>query len=245
MLGLALCGLWVTRQRQLGIQPDFSLMPYEHSIEMDRECNVEIKLQPHSPKHRFGDLLSFATNDTKLALKRLKSRKLTGSKLYAEMKAIFWRPGAVMLQHHCLCCGVPQMLVQADVHLAGVSCTDWSSMGLQNKENGTQIPAILVWAPQRLLLLDPVVLVENVPQFKQSMLEDLLGEAYDIVSIPLCNTMFGMPGSRRRPYLLLTRRASHRLCKSIECLPLCFGRERDPQFRMQDLFVAAAAEKRV
>lgn len=64
----------------------------------------------------------------------------------------------------------------------------------------------LAWVSMRRCLEECWVLQENVEGFQPSVLEELLGDIYNISTIVVCPTMYGWPVSRRRRYTLLTHK---------------------------------------
>jgi len=71
-------------------------------------------------------------------------------------------------------CSIPDRV--ALVHVAGTSCTDYSQIGLKNKEQGKTFSHFLIWVCQRKLLQEPIVVQENVCDFPSSIFKELLPE---------------------------------------------------------------------
>ena len=99
-------------------------------------------------------------------------------------------------------------------HVAGVPCTDWSSMGKRAKWAGKTAKAVFAWAAERRIAAtvgdEDVVLVECVCGFDHSMLERLLDDLFALQWLPITPVQMGIPASRRRKYMILLRRKDWR-----------------------------------
>ena len=61
-------------------------------------------------------------------------------------------------------------------HCAGTSCTDFRILGQGAREQGITFAHLLIWAAQRKLLQEPIIVQENVTTFPLLLLTELLPE---------------------------------------------------------------------
>ena len=84
-------------------------------------------------------------------------------------------------------------------HLAGTSCTDYSAIGLNEREHGWTFVHLLIWIGHRKRLQEPVCVQENVVGFPRDVLTMLLPE-YEFVFGVLCPDVLGWPVRRDRQW---------------------------------------------
>ena len=98
--------------------------------------------------------------------------------------------------------------VRATMHFAGPPCVDWSTQNTRSaeiREFGTHFLVTLCWCAQRLLVLEPIVLHENILNFKLAVLVSCLSTAYAIFPGEIDLAELGWPVHRRRRLTLLLR----------------------------------------
>jgi site-specific DNA-cytosine methylase len=113
----------------------------------------------------------------------------------------------------CLClevahtqCGFACKARRAKLHIAGTPCVDFSTRGLQAKENGPTLVFLLCWIAMRIMLQEMLVIQENVADFTTNLLLQWLGHLYHIDVCILCPSACGWPVARRRKYTVLRHR---------------------------------------
>ena len=102
------------------------------------------------------------------------------------------------------------------VHIAGVNCYDWSSMGSKTGWLGESTPIFMQWVRERKLSLEDLVIVECVLHFDHEMLAELLQDEYDLKVVRVSPVLFGEPTERHRKYMLLLRKGRLTWHPSVE-----------------------------
>jgi site-specific DNA-cytosine methylase len=108
----------------------------------------------------------------------------------------------------CVKCGKYCKAEQADLHIAGSPCQDFSCLGSRSQINGKRNRPFFSWCRHRLHLREPFVLHENVVSFGLQHLATCLSAEYAVVKrFELCATMFGWASKRRRQFVILVHRS--------------------------------------
>ena len=89
---------------------------------------------------------------------------------------------------------------EADLHIAGTACVDYSLRGEQARDEGPSAPHTMCWLCQRATIQEAYFLHENVEQFNPSLLIDALGKWYDVDSTVVDCAEYAWPIARRRRY---------------------------------------------
>ena len=89
------------------------------------------------------------------------------------------------------------------IHVAGVCCQDWSTMGGKHKWLGKGVFPFLQWCRERELGDEDVIIVECVPSFDDETLQELLQEKFHMHVLRFSTTLFGEPVERHRAYMIL------------------------------------------
>ena len=97
--------------------------------------------------------------------------------------------------------GVPTLVV------AGVTCVDWSRIGLGKGCSGPSYIVFCAWALQILADMPELVIVECVQQFDLALLE-VFKHKYTYTAIDFAPLNLGFPSERRRRYMILALRES-------------------------------------
>ena len=210
------------------------------SVEWEPDAILELSILPNGPQHIFKDISLFAAESVRTFLANDKAHEFT------RLRDLLLAPGNVGLSAPCHCrrcngrlCSYPRAMC----HIAGTPCTDFSSFGQMLTTNGHTIAHFLVWAAHRLLLLEDVVILENVTHFPVSLLETLFGAFYDIQSICICATLFGLAMRRPRRYSVMLLKRTVYLSQSLSLLPDCFARIRKGH-SWADFLVAGQSEQK-
>ena len=186
-----------------------------HMIEWDHEAQCELMLLGEEDDScLFSDISQFwrpELRDIIDALSKSPSMSL-------EIIGPILSEGKAMLHHgNCLrhshlrngkrCC-----LKMAKRHIAGTSCTAYSSKGSRVGELDQTILHFLAWVGLRLHLQEPDICQENVFQFPtESLLVRFLGDMYYVDWGTLDPVDLGFPSARFRKW--------HRLRHRVKCLP--------------------------
>ena len=144
------------------------------------------------------------------------------------MKRIVLHPLAIRLsapckQHRCICTHP-----RAQQHIAGTPCTDFSSMGTMQREEGATAMAFLTWCAMRLRLQENFIFHENVSSFPIALLLAIFGSCYYVYTAILSPTMIGLPFERMRRLTMLVHRRVGELSHAwgTEAVKVIFGREK-------------------
>ena len=95
---------------------------------------------------------------------------------------------------------------EADLHVAGTPCVDFSSRGSRQGLAGKTSAALIAWIGQRLRIQEAFIIQENVPSFPTDILQKVLGQVYFIDVVVLDPHAFGWPIARKRKFTLLRHR---------------------------------------
>jgi hypothetical protein len=79
----------------------------------------------------------------------------------------------------------------------------YSMSGLKKGRNDKRYQVHQVWAKHRLKRREPVCLLENVPQYEDEHLDELLEGEYTVLSARFCPSQMGYRAARPRFYALL------------------------------------------
>jgi len=163
-----------------GLEADYGVLAshpdHLRAIEINSHCQTELSVHPSTPQCIFGDLEDFLLPRLKRALPQMLEEGTVASELRPLMMSDPEK--SVLLCAYCSVhkkqCSIPDRV--ALVHVAGTSCTDYSQIGLKNKEQGKTFSHFLIWVCQRKLLQEPIVVQENVCDFPSSIFKELLPE---------------------------------------------------------------------
>ena len=146
------------------------------------------------------------------------------------------------------------------VHVAGVNCYDWSSMGSSQKWLGESMPIFMEWARERLLSLEDMIIVECVIGFDSDMLGELFRDSYNLEVLRVSPTLFGEPVERQRKYMILLKKdklrwlpevaqygVEHAFCRLFARTMHLSGQEkfRAPEHEIQEHRFDVAAKKQM
>ena len=118
-----------------------------------------------------------------------------------------------ILQVHGECCihhGGPCRPMRARLHVAGTECIHFSRQSpTRPGTRGSRMVYFFVWIAQRRQMREEFIIHENVEDFPPSLLEDLLGDLYELsgTSVFCCSTQ-GVAYERKRRWTFLVLRNS-------------------------------------
>ena len=123
------------------------------------------------------------------------------------------RQGLTLVAHcfrHGQSCRVippaPEGFAGLRLHIAGVNCYDWSSMGHTRRWLGESLLPFMQWCRERFLALEDIIIVECVCQFDSDLLAELFAAEYTLDCVQFSPTLFGEPVERQRKYMVMLRR---------------------------------------
>ena len=90
--------------------------------------------------------------------------------------------------------------------VSGISCFDFTGMGLQKGWFGKSALPFVQWLAERVAAEEDFCIVECVPQFVHQHMHELVASTMDIAVLEICPTLFGDPVVRKRKYMILTRK---------------------------------------
>lgn len=206
--------------------------------DLDQHCQEVLRMRsgPFSPECVFGDLMDRCPTPCRVRLEqalesacRNRDRKvsngltkteafhLVGKRFIMQAWQVTQAYGAkeaAALKSYChvhggQCPVLPESNSPgSSMHIAGVSCTDWSSMGGKAGWLGKTALPFLQWLRERVLGGEQIVLVECVPTFDAETLKEMVKEQYHLELLIFSPTLFGQPTERQRAYMILLRKDS-------------------------------------
>ena len=111
------------------------------------------------------------------------------------------------VQKKSVCVFTPEASDSFTLHMAGVNCYDWSSMGAMKGWLGESCLSCVLWLLERMVEQDWGIVVECVWNFPHEVLREALGFWHTLVVIRMSPTIQGIPSERNRKYMLLTLNA--------------------------------------
>ena len=97
----------------------------------------------------------------------------------------------------------PEVLQEADCHIGGTPCVDYSPRGALGGEEGVALICFLAWLMHRAAIQEAYIIHENVPGFLVETLSRALSKWYDVETTVMDAAALGWPISRKRRYTVL------------------------------------------
>ena len=141
----------VSLSKRLGV-PIANARTNLSAVEWNSEAQLELQLHPGGPQCVFENIEDFFVPEIKTLL--AKARRTKTRVTYAMLAPAVKSGKAVQRYAYC---GVHRRQCfhkEADGHWAGTPCVNFSTMGLQDAEDGSSIPAFLAWVGLRMLIQD-------------------------------------------------------------------------------------------
>lgn len=193
MLGSAVADL-------LGISPESIPMPNNlFGIEIYGPSREELLNSSNPPHCLFKDVNDFWATELASRVKVLRENHLIDSVLVPLVKT----GEAVKSQAWCHKCGKQCSAGEADVHIAGTSCTAYSPKGNQLGLGDETVLDLMAWVAQRRKTQEKVIVQENVQEFCTEELVSWFADLYWISVVLLDPKLFHWPIRRPRKYHLL------------------------------------------
>eukprot|EP00438_Fugacium_kawagutii_P020454 Skav206759 [mRNA] locus=scaffold167:274561:284256:- [translate_table: standard] len=160
----------------------------------------ELQSHPHAAEHIFVDINDFWDPILKPKMDfLLQNRETILDRIILSGRGSCDR--AYCIKHNQLC-----KVEEADIHVAGTPCTDYSVKGEMEEEDGKTFQLFLIWIALRLRLQEKIILQENVGRFPVALLRKYLGHLYEIESIILSPAELGWGVERKRRWTVLRHR---------------------------------------
>ncbi|CAE7778137.1 unnamed protein product [Symbiodinium sp. CCMP2592] len=99
--------------------------------------------------------------------------------------------------------------------VAGIICYDFSPMGAGKRFLGNSAIPFLIWARERLCSQEDFFVVECVTNFDDETLAELLADSYQMHTLRACPSLFGLPVTRDRKYMVFLARRSLVWCDAV------------------------------
>ncbi|CAE7293769.1 unnamed protein product [Symbiodinium microadriaticum] len=168
-------------------------------IEWLPQSQQELRRHPYGPNCIFSDINGFwlPTLADKLDTISRERRVMTILKDLVESSVCTGRVA------YCEKCSRNCKVSEADLHIGGTPCVDFSSRGQQDQLGGRTTTSLLAFVAMRREVQEPYFVQENVPSFPDEFLSSMLSDLYELQSCvidPECT--FGWPVSRRRKYVV-------------------------------------------
>ena len=200
-----------------------------YSEALDAADHSHGPLPKHSPKCIFGSLEERIDEDLLQKLRRMQSEELrkaqqsvldkhmTDAGAYQTFGRAFLAramealteyqadpPARAWCHRHEQACDFNARSSSAALKMAvaGATCVDWSALGLKNGWLGKSGIAFVIWAHERRLCKDKVVILENVMGFDDEALS-LAFPNYSCTVFRISPHDLGVPATRARKYMVL------------------------------------------
>ena len=216
---------------------------YKFAIEWSGACQDELRCLPTPPRCIHSNILAFCTDETHRIIDNAeKEAGDDGVHLDIWEATFIHRPNAVTLDTECTNHNCSCSLSSSWLHVAGIPCTDYSSIGKGKGLAGITAKFLFTWIALMLRLRPFVLVLENVTDFPYEIIAKFLW-MYKYEELVLSNEFFGFAVARTRKYCLFTLVQACRLEFPLSFLPDLLGRTRSPAFTWNQSFMAEQAEQ--
>lgn len=155
-------------------------------------------------------------------------------------------PKAFCAKHSRSCCFSETASAKLRVHIAGLTCKDFSRRKRGRKfQFGTSGRPMLIWAFERRHSKEDIILVENTQDFDMALLERVLGELYEMFTFVAGPEDLGWWSSRHRRFIVMVLKSDEiKSCATPDQFLKIFGalRPEDADCPRGDMFFAAPAD---
>eukprot|EP00439_Symbiodinium_sp_Y106_P077232 s273_g16.t1 len=116
---------------------------------------------------------------------------------------------------YCKKCNRDCRVSEADLHIGGMPCVDFSARGQQGQLDGPTTTALLVFIAMRRDLQEPFFIQENVASFLDEFFWSMLSDLYELQSCVIDpESTFGWPVARRAKFVV-GRHKTKKQCRGI------------------------------
>ena len=91
------------------------------------------------------------------------------------------------------------------MHVAGVICKDWSSMGKGGAFTGDSLLCFVHWVRERLVHMEDIVIAECTARFDWKTIQQLFAGVYELTPLRINPAKIGFPVSRPRLYMVMLK----------------------------------------
>lgn len=149
----------------------------------------------------FGDITSFYRQEIKGVVEEMSKKAYPAA--FEALKPVIKSGKAMPLTSYCRRHDKMCRMQPARRHVAGTPCTDHSSMGKREGQDGKTAICYLAWVGLRLALQEPIIVQENVTSFKIAYLSEFFAEMYymDYSAESACD--FGWFNKRARQFVVM------------------------------------------
>ena len=168
------------------------------ACEVDKRCQEELLILPNGPKCVFDNILDVTPDAYRSAVGIDGSEPAHPAYLRERLPTCTPKTHAWCIKHGKSCA-----FKTADVHVAGISCTDHSAMGKREELMGKSARVFYIWAAQRRQLREKMIITENVTTFGHEPFCALLGDLYEVARITLSPVQLGWATMRSRQFVFL------------------------------------------
>ena len=139
---------------------------YKFAIEWSGACQDELRCLPTPPRCIHSNILAFCTDETHRIIDNAeKEGGDDGVHLDIWEATFIHRPNAVTLDTECTNHNCSCSLSSSWLHVAGIPCTDYSSIGKGKGLAGITAKFLFIWIALMLRLRPFVLILENVTDF--------------------------------------------------------------------------------
>ena len=163
--------------------------------EWSRSCQEELLAQEDGPGCLFGDVLSFLKPSVVEALTNVPHEDIKATRsliLNSQLQPEAW----------CVRCGKQCKITKTHCQIAGVPCVNFSKLGNRSGYAGVTNHVYYTWIRQRMLVREPLWILENVEDFGEEETRMCLSELYHIEAIKASPHQLGWRCRRRRIFLV-------------------------------------------
>ena len=158
----------------------------------------ELAHHPAGPSCIYGDMNNFWLESVASRLEGITRERRCVKVLKELVKAGVTSKRTAYCLAHGKTCGAGE----ADLHMGGTPCTDFSARGDRDGLEGPTTWALMCWVGQRRDLQEPYWLQENVCEFPAGFLHDMLSDLYEVQACTIDPAEMGWPVVRRRQYIV-------------------------------------------
>ena len=168
------------------------------AIEWLSSSQQQLLDHPFGPKCVFGDITAFYLPSLASKLETIVQQRRTMNTL----KPLLLSTVCTGRSGFCEACQQNCSIKEADMHIGGTPCTDFSARGEREELDGKTTTALLSFVGMRRDLQEPFWLQENVVTFPVSLLLEMLSDLYEIQSCVIDPPTLGWPVQRKRQYII-------------------------------------------
>ena len=179
-----------------------AVKPLDHvaAVEMNAHCQKVLLDSPSPPAHLFTNQNHFWKPKV---WKQIQSLRSGGVCISLESLVPLIKGKPVRSAAFCICCKKICEHPRANMHQGSPPCVAFSSMGNHSTTEGDTMVDFAAWCAMRLLLEEPIVIMEESEKFDPAIITQIFGETHRVFCKKIDALTFGWPGRRERLWVVL------------------------------------------